>query len=105
MDTKPSLSHTAFKAFHMKSIFSKIKEILTNQARARYWKRMRLGSDIKKENVNCFGVNKEGVACPRALECARYTPHQIETRTYINFPEDYDIKNCEIYKNINNNEH
>ena len=91
--------------FSKGELFLKIKEILTNQARARYWKYMRLSSDIKKENVNCFGVNKEGVACPRALECARYTPHQIETRTYINFPEDYDIKKCEIYKNINNNEH
>jgi len=85
----------------MQSIFYKIKEALTNAKHMAHWKHMRPNSLTKKEDVNCLGVNKEGVKCPRALECGRYTPSIIETRIYINFPDDYDIKNCEIYKKIN----
>ena len=84
----------------MLSLIHQIKNMLTNKKTMLQW-----FGKMKETNTNreayCFGFNKEGVRCPRALDCRRYTNKEIETKTYINFPEGYDIKNCEIFSPVN----
>jgi hypothetical protein len=49
----------------------------------------------------CLVVNKEVIHCPRALSCKRYTSEKIKDHEYLDFHENYDIKNCEVFIDVN----
>lgn len=84
----------------MSSMIRRIKNFLTNKKTILEWSRnMNISPENKK--AYCLGVNKEGIKCGKALECSRYLPSSIDTEVYVNFPIDYDIKNCEIFSKIN----
>jgi|APGre2960657505_1045072.scaffolds.fasta_scaffold173326_3 hypothetical protein len=80
----------------MFSLIYRIKNALTNKKTLLEWSQK---TKFMEENriAYCLGVNQEGVKCPRALSCSRYTKEKINSETYLNFPPDYDIKNCEVF--------
>jgi len=83
----------------MKKTYFELKNFILNKIFLRNFLKMKITNDDK---AFCLGVNKEGVRCTKALDCARYIPNPTETKTFISFPENYDIKNCEIFINIKN---
>jgi hypothetical protein len=82
-----------------KNLFLKILSFLFGKKRTERLFKMQINQD---KNVFCLGVNKEGVRCTKALDCSRYIPNPTETKTYVSFPKNYDIKNCEIFSSSKN---
>lgn len=86
----------------MFSLIHKIKNSLTNKKTLLQWFSGTRFME-KHQKVYCMGVNQEGVKCPRALTCSRYTHSSIDTKCYMNFPLNYDIKNCEVFIPVDSN--
>ncbi len=84
----------------MTSLFWKIKRLLTNKKSLVEYFTMELNKS-KSSMAWCLGVNKEGVRCPRATSCKRYTEKTIVAQEYIEFPENYNIKECEVFTDVN----
>jgi len=81
----------------MKKTYFELKNFILNKMLFGNFMRMKVPNDNK---AFCLGVNKEGVRCVKALDCARYMPNPTETKTFVCFPENYDIKTCEIFVSI-----
>lgn len=82
------------------SLAWKIKRLLTGKKNLLDYLPMKLNSE-EGSIAYCLGVNKEGVHCPRALSCKRYTSEKIKDQEYLNFHENYDIVNCEVFTDVN----